>query len=161
VSRTGCATTGGSPDACYSTDLQGLDENGGLDPTSTEDLLQGILEIDPHALLDVPCDQIPNGQGVAGEEVPPSVLDRLHTEPALQDQGFFDDAAIIQRLEDAAGTTINQDDFSVVVEESDLPGGMSPEAYREQIRTNLNDDICGGPDLQGLDANGCLGPTTP
>jgi len=74
---------------------------------------------------------------------------------------FFDDAAVIQRLQDAVGTTINQDDFSVVVEESDLPGGMSPEAYREQIRTNLNDDICGGPDLQGLDANGCLDPTTP
>jgi hypothetical protein len=80
-------------------------------------------------------------QGVAGEEVPPSVLDRLHTEPALQDQGLFDDAAFIQRLEDAAGTTINQDDFSVVVDESNLPSGMSPEGYLEQIRTNLNEDI--------------------
>jgi len=69
------------------------------------------------------------------------VLDRLNTEPALQDQGLFDDAAFIQRLEDAAGTTINQDYFSVQVDESDLPGEMSPEAYLEQIRTNLNDYI--------------------
>jgi len=73
--------------------------------------------------------------------VPQAVLDRLNTEPALQDQGLFDDAAFIQRLEDAAGTTINQDYFSVQVDESDLPGGMSPEAYLEQIRTNLNDYI--------------------
>jgi len=29
----------------------------------------------------------------------------------------------------------------VQVDESNLPGGMSPEAYLEQIRTNLNDDI--------------------
>jgi hypothetical protein len=95
----------------------------------------------PEVLLDISFDEIPNWQSVAGEGVPPSVLDRLNTEPALQDQGLFDDAAFIQRLEDAAGTTINQDYFSVQVNESDLPGGMSPEAYLDQIRTNLNDYI--------------------
>jgi len=98
---------------------------------------------------------------VAGEEVPQSVLDRLNSEPALRDQGLFDDAAFVQRLKDAAGTTINQDDFSVQADESNLPGGMSPEVYLEQIRVNLNDFICDGPDLQGLDENGYLGPTTP
>jgi hypothetical protein len=69
------------------------------------------------------------------------VLDRLNTEPALQDQGLFDEAAVVQRPKDAAGTTINQDYFSVQVDKGDLPGGMSPEAYLEQIRTNLNDYI--------------------
>jgi len=55
----------------------------------------------------VPCDEIPNWQDVAGEEVPQSVLDRLNTEPALQDQGLFDEAAVVQRPKDAAGTTGN------------------------------------------------------
>jgi hypothetical protein len=113
---------------------------GPLPPTA-EQRLAALLRDNPLALLDIPCGEIPKWQAVAGEEVPQSVLDRLNNEPALQDQGLFDDAAFIQRLEDAAGTTINQDYFSVHVDESNLPGGMSPEAYLEQIRTNLNDYI--------------------
>jgi len=83
----------------------------------------------------------PELAGVVGEEVPPFVLNRLNTEPALQDQGPFDDAAFFQWLEDTAGTSINQDYFSVVVDESSLPGAMSVKPYLEHIRTRLKDYI--------------------
>ncbi|NBC85091.1 MAG: hypothetical protein GVY25_02755 [Bacteroidetes bacterium] len=89
----------------------------------------------------MPCDQIPAWQHVVGEEVPQSVLNRLNTEPALQEQGVFDDAAFFQRLEDTAGTSINQDYLSVVVDQSSPPGAIRIKQYLEQIHTSLNDYI--------------------
>jgi len=61
------------------------------------------------------------------------VLDRLNTELGGE--------AFIQELEDADGATINMDLFEATVPLSALPEGMTPEAYLEHIRTNINDFI--------------------
>ena len=57
---------------------------------------EDLLEENPYALLDIPCDLIPEWQNVAGHEIPDAVFDRLDTEALFED-------AEIQRPEEAAG----------------------------------------------------------
>ncbi|MFO8232412.1 MAG: hypothetical protein R6U20_07080, partial [Longimonas sp.] len=99
---------------------------------SVEEQLETLLEEDPYALLDVPCDLIPEWQNVAGHEIPNAVFDRLNTEALFEN-------AEIQRLEDASGAVINMDRYSVTVSANGLPDGMSAEQYLNQVRMNIND----------------------
>jgi len=96
--------------------------------------LAELLRENPHLLLDIPCDEIENWQEVAQRDVPQSVLDRLVQDiPGLE----------IQHLEDAEGVSVNIDYFSVTFPASSIPGGLSPNQFLDQIRTNINDYIDG------------------
>ena len=106
--------------------------NEGCDEPSVEEQLEDLLEENPYALLDIPCDLIPDWQNVAGHEIPDAVFDRLDSEALFED-------AEIQRLEDATGAIVNMDHYSVSVSEDGLPDGMDAEAYLDQVRMNIND----------------------
>jgi len=90
-----------------------------------------LLEENPFALLDIPCDQIPFWQDVINLEVPVPVTDRL------QNEELFGPGEI-QTIQEASGRKVNLDLFEVTIDESDLPTGLSPEAVLDQIRLNFN-----------------------
>jgi len=90
-----------------------------------------LLEENPFALLDIPCDQIPFWQDVINLEVPVPVTDRL------QNEELFGPGEI-QAIQEARGRKVNLDLFEVTIDESDLPTGLSPEAVLDQIRLNFN-----------------------
>jgi len=129
-------TSTGMAVAVYQPASAGCDE----EEPSIEQQLEDLLEANPFALLDIPCDQIPFWQDVINFEVPVSVTDRL------QNEELFGPGEI-QTIQEASGRKVNLDLFEVAIDESDLPTGLSPEAVLDQIRLNFN-DYAEGADFQ-------------
>jgi len=106
---------------------------------SVEEQLETLLEEDPYALLDIPCDQIPNYVELAEHTAPQSVVDRLNSSDfELMTPEGLTQQAFIQTLDAATGPRVNMDFFGIRIHEDDLPGGVTPSEYYEQWRTNFN-----------------------
>ena len=108
-------------------------------PPSPAERLEAILEDDPFALLDVPCDKIPAWLAVGGYTPPESVTNRL--DALAQNEPWWNTILgnwRVQEIEEAKGGLINMDYFAV---ELTLPSGQNPGLYLEHIRRNLNDFI--------------------
>jgi hypothetical protein len=124
---------------CDETDPGDGDPPGGggdppTGPTPAEQIA-ALVELDPYALLDVPCSQILKWVTLAQLAIPSSVSARLATEPALSD--FWTNARI-QTLQSAAGPVINLDYYAVTVPIADIPNGLSVHGYLNYVRTNIN-----------------------
>ena len=102
------------------------------DELNIDEQLDSIVEQDPFSLLEIPCEEIPKWQALAQQTAPQSVINKL-------EQEYYGDINILS-LEDAAGTVVNMDYFSVDV--NNLPSGMSAEELLNEIRmSNINDFI--------------------
>jgi len=145
-------TSTGMAVAVYQPASAGCDE----EEPSIEQQLEDLLEANPHALLDIPCDQIPLWQEVANVEIPVTVTDRLQNEQILE-------GSEIQALEDASGARINMDYYTVTAPLGSIPNGQSPEVYLNNIRLNINDYTPGTPFnfYPGLDGESIRWATSP
>lgn len=104
---------------------------GYLDDGETK-TLQEALEENEYLLLDVPCEEIPEWAGLSQHIPPQSVISKLEDE-------YYGDIDILS-IQDAAGTVVNMDYFSVNV--SSLPSGMSTSDLLSEIRmSNINNFI--------------------
>jgi hypothetical protein len=95
--------------------------------------LESLLEQDEFALIEVPCEEIPAWQDLAQLTPPQSVINKLES------LGNTFGQISIQNIENAAGTVVNMDYFSVNI--TNLPNNMSPDEFFTEVRTNLNNFI--------------------
>jgi hypothetical protein len=111
-----------------------------LKPLATEELLSNLLEEDPFALIEIPCDQLPKWQTLAQNKASQSIKDKINQ---LDANSVWFDSWAIQTLNEANGTIANMDYFSVSV--SNLPNNPStgsqftPESFLDYFRRNIND----------------------
>jgi hypothetical protein len=105
-------------------------------------LLKNLLQENPFYLVEIPCDELPKWQSLAQHKVPTQVLDKLNN--LKLNQALW--AGIvpystwdIQKLDDATGTVVNMDYFSVTINQ--LPGGESAPQLLDYIRKNINSFI--------------------
>lgn len=100
------------------------------------------LEDNPFYLLEIDCNQLPNWQTLAQHHAPQSVQDKINNLPS----GTFNDFEI-QSLEDANGTMVNLDYFSVNI--TTLPNDPSTgqqftaDEFQDYFRRNINDFVDG------------------
>jgi hypothetical protein len=96
-----------------------------------------LVELDPYALLDVPCGDISKWHGLATMPFPLSVANRLLTDPVLS----AGHGAWIQTLQSAKGPVVNMDYYAVTVPIADIPNGLSVSGYLNHVRTNINNYV--------------------
>ena len=112
------------------------DEEPEEEEPSTEEQLEALLEEDPYALLDIPCDKVSEWSNLSQHQISQEVIDRMLSVLPSGTPGWH-----VQTLENAAGAVINLDQYGVAVPESGIPNGWTPEQYLEHIRTNINSFI--------------------
>ena len=108
-----------------------IDGAPGPGEPSAAEQLAALLEAAPYALLDVPCDQIPQWQAL----VRPVMSDAVRARLEQVDEGF------IQTLDAAFGAVVNLDYYGVRIPVGAIPNGMTAEEYVDHIRTNINSYI--------------------
>lgn len=101
------------------------------EPVPAEEELAVALEENEYLLMDVPCSEIPDWQALAQHIPPQSVIDKL-------EQEYYGDIDILS-IEDAAGTVVNTDYFSINV--NTLPSGMTAIDLLNSIRNDINNFI--------------------
>lgn len=146
----GVSTT---PDSDYDGSDAGIHGNGGT-PINTAPLLdendffsaenitevQNLITLDPFALLDVPCTQIPYWQSITQHQAPQSVKNKILN---IDSQTGWFTSAGIQTLNDANnGAVVNMDFFPVTINQ--MPKKMNGEEYTQKelfdhIRLHIND----------------------
>jgi len=136
---------GGSPD-------WGFEDDGGNGPIGIlpggdleeEMELFNLLQQNPEALIDIPCEDLPKWQAVSSIPIPTSVEERLSVLESqiggLADLLSLNDDWELQELKDGSGTVVNMDEFSVNVS---LPNSISPESVLEHIRTDFLSQLNG------------------
>lgn len=97
---------------------------------------------DPYALLEIDCNQIQNWQTLAQHTAPQSVLDKIENLPNSWANEFE-----IQSLDEANGTVVNLDYFSVNI--ISLPNNpstnqqLTANEFLDYMRENFNDFVNG------------------
>ena len=100
--------------------------------------LYDLLGSDKYAILNIDCNQIQNWQTLAQHTAPQSVLDKIENLPSSWANDFE-----IQSIDDAGGTMVNLDYFSVKIDT--LPNNpttnqqFTPDEFIDHIRRNIND----------------------
>jgi len=100
------------------------------------------LESNPYFLVELDCNQIQNWQTLGQHTAPQSIIDKVNNLPSNLFNEFY-----IQTLDDAGGTIVNLDYFSVNV--STLPinpnNGLqfTPDEFQDYFRRNINDFVDG------------------
>lgn len=148
----GGGTTGGN-DSNYDGSDTSIHGNGGT-PINTAPLfdendffiaenitdVQNLITLNPFALLEVPCAQIPYWQTIAQHQAPQSVKDKISN---IDSQTGWFTSAGIQTLNDANnGAVVNMDFFPVTINQ--MPKKMNGEEYTQKelfdhIRLHIND----------------------
>ena len=115
---------------------------GDAEAAARQERINALLEYiyqNPFALIELPCNQLPNWQSLALHKVPQPVDDKLNA--LKQDQTVW--ARLIpfntwdvQYLDEGQGAVVNMDFYSVTV--SQLPSGLSAPAFLEKIRKEIN-----------------------
>jgi len=105
---------------------------------SRAEQISDLVDLDPYALLDVPCGDISKWASLAQMSIPLSVLTRLVMEPVLSTEW---PSAMIQTLQGAKGPVVNMDYYAVTVPIANIPNGLSVNGYLEHVRTNSNNDV--------------------
>src|SRR5690606_7920022 len=104
--------------------------------------LESLLVANPFLLLEIDCDQIAHWQALAQHTAPQSVQDKIGNLPSNWANDFE-----IQPLDEANGTIVNLDYFSVNV--TQLPNNpdtgqqFTPNGFLDYIRRNFNDFVDG------------------
>lgn len=102
---------------------------------------ENTLALDPFALLEIPCDQLPKWQELAEHVPPQSVIDKLNN----LDENYLSILSgdwDIQYIEDASSPIVNMDYFPVTI--STLPKDpatglrFTPEGFFNHVRKNLD-----------------------
>ena len=106
-------------------------------------VLNEELEENPFLLLDIDCNQIQNWQSLAQHTAPQSVQDKIENLQENQNGPFGDWE--IQQLEDANGTIVNLDYFSVNITQFPINPNtgqpFTPNQFIDYYRRNLNDFV--------------------
>lgn len=116
---------------------------GVLPPTLTnEEAINMVLSEDSFFLIDLPCAELPKWQQVATHHAPQSVIDKLTNLSSNQNLWsvlipYF--GWRVQDLNEAEGTVVNMDYYSVTVNQ--LPGGETAPQFLDYIRKNINSFI--------------------
>ena len=112
------------------------------DNEENENILNDILKENPFALLEIDCDQIQHWQTLAQHTAPQVVLDKIESLPSSWANDFE-----IQSLDEANGTVVNLDYFSVNV--TSLPNNpntgqqFTADEMLDYMRRNFNDFVEG------------------
>jgi len=104
--------------------------------------IETLLQANPLALIDLPCAELQKWQAVASFKPPQSVVNKINT----LKQNYPSAAALftgnfnIQSLQNASGTAVNMDYFSVTISQMPYVNGhtLTPAELLTRIRTNLN-----------------------
>ena len=101
--------------------------------------LDEALESNPYGLLPIPCDHIPAWGEVGRHTAPASVIAELRQRQESEPCWNISPAKWeIEDLHEARGGRVNMDYYPINVE-FNPSSGMTPEAFFERMRRNLND----------------------
>ncbi|HLV47160.1 MAG TPA: hypothetical protein VKY32_08995 [Flavobacterium sp.] len=98
------------------------------------------LEENPSFLIEIDCDQLPNWQTLAQHTAPQSVQNKIENLPSSWANDFE-----IQPIDEANGTTVNLDYFSVDI--TQLPNNpntgqqFTADSFLDYMRRNFNDFV--------------------
>ncbi len=101
-----------------------------------------MVEANPYALINIDCDQIQYWQALVQHVAPPDVQNKINNLPS----GWMNDFEI-QPIDDATGTVLNLDYFSVKVDQLPINQATNAEflpwEFLTFIRQNINDFVEG------------------
>ncbi|WP_418500701.1 hypothetical protein [Flagellimonas sp.] len=118
-------------------------EDGDMELELEELFLESYLVANPFLLLEIDCDQIPHWQSLAQHTAPLSIQNKINGLQQNHDGPFGDWE--IQQLEDANGTIVNLDYFSVNITQfptnPNTGQPFTPNQFIDYFRRNINDFV--------------------